>query len=293
MNILITGSRGLVGSSLYDYLSNKNENVSRFDRETFSWSDNSLNVSVLRNFDVVIHAAANTNVEECELNPNFCYRDNTLLTEKLAYAAGIAECKFVYISSTGVYGDNKTDEPYSEYDSVNPTTHHHRAKWLGEQAVNNFVKNSLVIRTGWIFGGDTENPKNFVAQRVLEGIKSVNKEIQSNKDQIGSPTFVHDLSMKIYELLLNGEIGLFNLVNEGIASRLKFVRKIINLAKLDVNVIPVDAKLFNRKAKVSINESATTTKLTQLGYEALPSWEESLEFYINENIKVLLSLDEN
>jgi dTDP-4-dehydrorhamnose reductase len=63
--------------------------------------------------DVVIHAAANTNVEACELDPSTCYRDNLLMTEQLAEVCLLERRKLVFISSTGVYGPQKK-EPYAE-----------------------------------------------------------------------------------------------------------------------------------------------------------------------------------
>lgn len=280
MKILITGASGLLGSALFEYLTTRGETVERFNRNTFSWQNHKANIEKLTGFDCVIHAAANTNVEACELDPVSCYKDNTLLTERLACAASQAGCKFVYVSSTGIYGSEKTTDPYAEYDSVNPTTHHHRAKWLGEQAVNQFTNNALILRTGWIFGGKPDNPKNFVARRIEEALNAVSKQIQSNSQQKGVPTFVGDLSVKVYELLNNDEVGTFNLVNQGCASRFEYVSRIIEFAGIDVKVLPTTAGAFNRKAQVSDNETAITLKLQQLGYQALPNWQDSLKQYI-------------
>lgn len=284
MKVLITGSNGLLGSALYDYLTLKGEIVERFNRNNFSWKSHKLNIDQFIRFDCIIHAAANTNVEACELDPQSCYKDNALLTERLAYAANEAKCKFIYISSTGIYGTSKISEPYNEYDTVNPTTHHHKAKWLGEQAVNKYIKNALILRTGWIFGGDPDNIKNFVSRRIEEALHTSSKQIQSNSQQKGVPTFVDDFAVKLYELLKNDEVGTFNIVNQGIASRFDYVKKIIEIAGLNVEVQPTSAGLFNRNAKVSDNETATTLKINQLGYDNLPFWKESLEKYINTNL---------
>lgn len=286
MRVLVTGTSGIVGSKVFDYLSSKGETVTRFKRDEFSWKDN---INLLSEFDCIIHAAANTNVETCELEHNSCYKDNTLLTERLAIAAGQANCKFVYISSTGIYGSGKLDEPYHEYDDVEPTTHHHRSKWLGETAVNKYTNNGLILRTGWIFGGKPELLKNFVSRRIEEAIISDSSEMQSNNQQIGVPTFVDDFVSKLYELLMNNESGTFNVVNQGKASRCEYVSKIMEIAKLNVIVVPADAKTFNRKALVSNNESAITLKLEQLGYCQLPHWKDSLEHYINVDLKSWLN----
>tara|TARA_B100000780_G_scaffold176309_1_gene123596 strand:- start:2708 stop:3604 length:897 start_codon:yes stop_codon:yes gene_type:complete len=278
--ILITGASGLLGSTLFKLLKNLGAQVEQFDRKNLSWQNHKQNIVLLEKFDIIIHAAANTDVEACEADPFTCYKDNFLLTERLAYAAGHANCKFLYISSSGVYGQTKDKEAYTEYDPVNPTTHHHKAKWMGEQVVSHYVRNSLIVRAGWIFGGMVDNPKNFVARRIEEALKAPNRRIYSNTQQRGVPTFVTDLALKICELLSYDEVGTFNLVNQGNASRFEYVSKIIKLSDLDVIVLPAASETFNRKAKVSNNEMATTLKLEQLGYESLPDWNVSLAAYI-------------
>jgi dTDP-4-dehydrorhamnose reductase len=284
MKILVTGSSGLIGTTLCDYLKSRGEDIDVLNRDLFSWSDHGNNIERLSDYDCIVHTAASTNVEACEQDPPNCYRDNTLLTERLAYAASQAGCKFVYVSSTGIYGTEKEHEPYTEYDMVNPTTHHHRAKWLGEKAVNQFVKNALIVRAGWIFGGIPNNPKNFVARRIEEALNARTKPLRSNSQQRGVPTFVGDFVAKLYELLKNNEVGTFNLVNQGFASRFDYVSKIIELSNLDVEVLPISADSFNRKAKVSNNETAITLKLVQLGYTPLPPWTESLGMYIQSDL---------
>ncbi len=284
MKILVTGASGLLGSAICDFLIKQGENVQRYDRRVFSWVDHRKNIEQLTEFDCIIHAAANTNVEACELNSATCYKDNTLLTERMAYAANQAGCKFVYISSTGIYGTEKDCDPYTEFDPVSPTTHHHRSKWLGEEAVNQFCENALILRAGWVFGGNPDNPKNFVARRIEEALQTKNKKIYSNSQQRGVPTFVGDFAAMLYELLLNDEVGTFNLVNQGSASRFDYVGKVVEFAGLDVEVLPTSADGFNRKANVSNNEAAVSLKLAQLGYKFLPDWSESLKEYIKRDL---------
>lgn len=243
------------------------------------------NIDILINFDVIIHAAANTDVEKCEKEPEICYRDNTLFTERLAIASNRANCKFIFISSTGIYGLGKNIIPYSEYDPVNPTTHHHRSKWLAEQSVKNYCKNFLILRTGWIFGGLPNNSKNFVTNRITESLYAKEKKIFSNNQQFGTPTFSYDFANILFNMIKNDEVGTFNIVNEGFASRFDYVSKIIDLAKIDVEVIPSSAVTFNRFANVSNNEMAVSIKLMELGYPKLPSWEKSLEQYISNHLK--------
>ena len=285
MKILVTGASGLLGSMICSYFGQQGEQVKTLDRNTFSWTNHDENIKNFAGTDCIIHAAANTDAEACELNPEKCYKDNTLFTERLAFAASQLDCKFVYVSSTGIYGTAKLYEPYSEYDTVKPTTHHHQSKWLGENAVSKYGKNSLIVRTGWVFGGSTNNPKNFVARRIEEALSLKNKQIYSNSEQKGVPTYVLDFATRLYELIKKGEVGTFNLVNNGTASRFDYVSKIIEFAQLDVEVLPISSTVFDRKAKVSNNETAIPLKMIQMGYETLPEWTESLEVYIKTDLK--------
>ena len=81
-------------------------------------------------------------------------------------------------------------------------------------------------------------------------------------------------------LIKNDEIGIFNVVNEGCASRYSYVHKIVELFESSVEVHPVDAKDFNRVAPVSNNESAENLKMRIAGYPKMPHWTMALEDYI-------------
>lgn len=293
MKVLLTGGSGILGSAISKSLKSNGVDVQLYSRTSFSWSKNIENVNFFLDFDCIIHAAANTNVEACESDPQSCYLDNTLLTERLANSAEQAGCKFVYISSTGIYGSSKEAEPYTEYDAVMPTTHHHASKWLGEKAVNSHCSNPLILRAGWIFGGAPENPKNFVARRIEEAINAKFKKIQSNSQQRGVPTFANDFAFKLCEMLKRDEIGTFNIVNQGFASRMEYVTRILEIAEIDVEILPTQSDAFERMAKVSANETAVGLKLSQLRYAPLPHWETSLKRYIDEDLKLWLKNAKN
>lgn len=289
MKILVTGASGILGSAICKSFSSNEDNVQFFNRALFLQSKNIEYINFLLGFDCIVHAAANTNVEECEINPQLCYRDNTLLTENLAVSAEQAGCKFVYISSTGIYGSSKETDPYTEYDEVTPTTHHHKSKWLGEKAVKSNCSNPLILRAGWIFGGAPDRPKNFVAKRIEEALNAKFKKIQSNSQQRGVPTFANDFALMLREMLKKDEVGTFNVVNQGFASRMEYVSKILEIAEIDVDVLPAPSNSFERKANVSLNETAVGLKLFQLNYAQLPHWEISLKNYIHTDLKQWLT----
>lgn len=281
MTIALSGSHGLFGQSVLKLAQTNHYKILPIERGIINFQDPQALKNLLSECDILIHAAANTNVELCEVDVDDCYKDNTLLTEYLSHIAYESNVKIVYISSTGIYGDYQ-DSAYSEYDDVRPTTHHHRAKWLGEQAVLRYP-NSLVIRTGWLFGGNPENKKNFVARRIEEALKA-DGFIESNNEQFGCPSYVDDITRRVFEYIFDNRSGIYNCINEGIASRFEYVRKIIQLSRIDIEVCPSLATVFNRKAKVSYNETAVNLKSLQCGYKSMPHWEKSLELYITKEL---------
>ena len=281
MKILLSGASGLLGSAISQTASEKGYPCQPFTRTSVWQHTDAELVQQMAGHDWFIHAAANTNVEQCEVDPDSCYRDNFLLTERLARAAAQAGLRFVFMSSTGVYGAGG-QESYKEYQTAHPTTHHHTSKYLAENIVQQINPCNLVLRTGWLFGGDPASPKNFVARRIDEAKAAIAAGgiIKSNTEQRGVPCSTRDVAARILLLMEHGAAGLFNCVNTGSASRFDYVRAIINFADLPVEVQPTSAGNFNRKANVSNNEMAVNWKMDNMQLPAMPSWEYSLQDYI-------------
>ena len=281
MKIAITGSSGLLGSTFLSFF--KKEKIDFFTvvRKDYS-PQNPLNEIVdyfkSQKTSIIIHCAANTDVEFCEKNEKQCFHDNHSLTDVLTHVSKKLNLKLVFISSTGVYG-NYQSNPYIESDNTQPTTIYHKSKLLAEKMIEKELKNYLIIRTGWLFGGTVDSKKNFVVNRIIEAKKS-NGEVFSNINQRGNPTFTNDLVSSIYNLIDNNIIGLFNCVNKGNASRFDYVSEIINLCKFDVRVKGVEKSDFKRKADVSDNEMAVNAGLSEINLDRMPDWKLSLKEYI-------------
>lgn len=276
MKLLLTGAKGLLGSAITTRAAAAGIQVTACDHRWARLESAASLKERIVGHDWLLHCAANTNVEACEIDPGSCYSDNYLLTQTIVAAAAAADVPMAFVSSTGVYGAHEK-RPYREYDDCRPTTHHHRSKLLAENCVST-VPYNLVIRTGWIFGGDPTNPKNFVANRLAEAAKS--SVISSNCQQWGVPTYSADVTGRLFMLMREGFSGLFNVVNEGRASRYEYVQAILEIAGVEARVVPTDSSHFQRKALVSNNEMAENWRATVIGLQPLPDWRTSLASYI-------------
>jgi dTDP-4-dehydrorhamnose reductase len=280
MKIALTGSSGILGSTIYNFFTSEGIAVEKVFRNNLDIGKIETFHSVFKDCSVVIHAAANTDVEACENSPNECFRDNVLLTEMIAKSCHINRVKMIFISSTGIYGDWKTS-PYSEFDPVKPTTTYHYSKHLAEQEVLKLF-NSLVLRVGWLFGGHYNQKKNFVARRIEEALDH-NTTIKSNSEQFGCPTYCLDVAKQILVFINRDLTGIFNCVNEGSASRFDFVQEIYSFLKIHTQLEKATGKDFPRKAKVSNNESAINYKQAEMKMPKMRFWRESLQEYLSEN----------
>ncbi len=283
MKVFITGSNGMLGSSLLKLLPYE---IVGFTSQELDITDYQKCTTILEKEkpSIIIHTAAYTNVEECETNKNKAYKVNTIGTQNIVnYCIG-KNILFIYLSSTGLYGSEREKEPYTEFDKVNPTTIHHKSKYEAEKIIQNHLNKYLIIRTGWLFGGDITHDKNFVYKRYLEA--SQNNEIYSNDLQIGNPTYILDLVSQIQVLIENDQYGIFNCVNQAsYVSRYDYVNKIIELLNLDNSVKKASIDMFKRIANVSKNESAINYKLDLMNLNVMSTWDSALERYISQLIR--------
>jgi len=278
--IIITGSCGMLGSSFKSFLSPKANVVGLNSTYDITDSDAIYKKLYLEKPNIIIHAAAYTNVDGCETHIDKAYKVNTIGVLNLINYCVDNNVLFVFMSSTGVYGEGSS-EPYTEFDDVEPTTVHHKSKFEAEKIIRNHLSKYLILRTGWLYGGDKNHNKNFVYKRYLDAKNS--EVVYSDNTQVGNPTSVIDLSAQLFLLINHHQYGTFNCVNRARnISRFDYVKKIVELYGLKCEVRVGDEDMFIRQAQVSKNESAVNYKLDLLGLNVMNDWEVSLAEYIKE-----------
>ncbi|MBS0588011.1 MAG: NAD(P)-dependent oxidoreductase [Proteobacteria bacterium] len=280
MKILITGAAGILGKTLTELFSEK-YSVLSCDRNTLDITSRVQVRKITQQFcpDILIHTAAFTNVEKAEESPEDAFAINIYGTLNLLESIQMSNCLFIYISSTGIYGFAKEKMPYTEFDAVVPTTQYHRSKYEGELLIQRHAHRFLILRTGWLFGGDIHQRKNFVYRRYLEAkSKTI---LFADPIQRGNPTYVLDLSRQIEHLILNEVIGTYNCVSAEPVTRLEYIQEIISNLGLNCEVRSIEGNKFPRIAPVSSNESALNYGLDMRGLNIMPNWKSSLKMYIN------------
>ena len=289
MRILVTGSEGMLGRALLTSLESSNVEVVGTDIKS---RKNPLDITkpdVLSGFikniapDVVIHSAAYTDVDACELNLNNTYLINAEGTKSIAKICKDTGAFLIYISTDFIF-DGKKASPYKEDDAPSPINIYGRSKLQGEKYVQKLLEKYLIIRTSWLFGG---NGRNFVDTIINKAVSGQSLNVVD--DQRGSPTYSVDLATAITGLLLTAydvEIKVIHITNSGSCTWYKFAKEIIRVKGIKgVSIGPIMSDTSKRVAnrpKMSVLDNTIYAKISG---SSMPSWQDALVRYLADKGK--------
>jgi dTDP-4-dehydrorhamnose reductase len=274
MRIAITGALGQLGRSLQQALST-NE-LLLIDLPEHDVTDPSI-AGTIADFqpDLVIHAAAMTDVDGCERDPDGAFKVNAVGTGNVADACRLCDAALLYVSTDYVF-DGTKGEPYLESDEPNPICVYGRSKLAGEHLVSDLLTRYHIVRTAWLYG---PGGRNFVT-KILE-LAAHREELSVVTTEVGSPTYAPDLAAAIARLIEHPLYGTYHLVNEGSCSRFEFAETILEYAgKGDVVVHGVQH--YERPAAVPANAALRNfSASTRLGITLRP-WQQALRAYFED-----------
>ena len=276
MKILVIGSEGQLGSELKK-ISKNHYNVSWFfsSIKVLDLSDlNSIN-NYLSNINptVIVNCAAYTNVDKAEIEVELANLINYKAVEVISRWTSDNSKKLIHVSTDYVF-DGLSNIPLSENSKTKPVNEYGSSKLKGEIACLKNDPNSIVIRTSWLY---SSFGKNFV--KTMIDLMKKNNSVKVVNDQIGSPTYAHDLAKVIIEIIMNSKnkSGLFHYSNEGEISWFEFARSIRELYNLDCEIIGVSSKEFKTLAKRPKYSLLDKTKIKETYNIKVPNYKYSLK----------------
>ncbi|MCR8645200.1 dTDP-4-dehydrorhamnose reductase [Paenibacillus sp. N1-5-1-14] len=235
MKVLITGAGGQLGHDLIRVLQDEHEVTAykRIELDITQFSKVSEVITQDRP-DVIVHAAAFTNVDRAQIDRDAAYQVNATGAWHVAAVASQIGAKVVYVSTDYVFNGTKR-EAYRETDQVSPVSVYGASKLYGEQFTQLLCPQSYIVRTSWLYGASGSN---FVT-KVLAHAAS-HRKLTMVDDQFGSPTYTLDLAIWIAALIQTNKYGLYHVSNRGSCSRYEFARTILDHYGLsDVPITPI------------------------------------------------------
>ncbi len=218
--------------------------------------------------DVIINAAAFTNVDRSESDRETAWKVNVRAVENLAESARIIDAFIVHISSDYVFDGTKG--PYNESDTPCPINYYGRTKLASENALRISGVEYAILRTNVLYGTLRGGKLDFV-KWVVESIKS-GKQISIVTDQINNPTFVNDLVQGIDLVIDKRKTGLYHIGGREFLSRFEFTLRIAKIFGLDESyIIPIITESLNQPALRPLKSGLYTLKAQyELGFNSTP-----------------------
>lgn len=272
MKILVSGAGGQLGKELVETLPERGHETIGLSRRELDVADpESVERTLERESpDLVINAAAYTNVDACETERELAYKGNVLAPRNLATACERRDLDFLHVSTNYVF-DGDQAAPYEVFDPPNPRSVYARTKLAGEDLVRDLSSRWHIVRTAGVYG----DGHNFV--RTMLRLAGERDSLKIKADEFISPTYARDLARGIAEVAESGLYGLYHITNAGSCSWHEFAEEIFRLSgSNDIEALPVPGSEYPLPAARPANGVLST-----LGSPELPDWRDALKRYLD------------
>lgn len=269
--VVVTGAAGQLGKALLS--------MQKPDWDCIGLTSEQLDVTRWRDVrdtmsqiapDLIIHAAAATNVDRCEREQEWAFTVNSLGSRNVAWAAASVAAELVYVSTNYVFNGHKP-APYHEFDDPDPISAYGASKLAGEREVMSATPGCFVIRTASVFSAGEGN---FVA--TMRRLMQSNERITVVDDQTSNPTFTGDLATAIALVVDRAPHGVYHVTNRDTASWHEWAVEVQKLIGAKCKVDPIPAAEYARDASPPMNGTMVSLALADAGIE-LPSWRDALQ----------------
>ena len=290
--IFVAGANGMLGTTLQSLINTKNFLLT--DKETSNIvkfcdiRDLNHTTEIINEFqpDIILNFAALVDLEYCEQEKDDCYLTNTIAAIHLFNLSRDLNIPYVFISPAGIFGND--NEFYTEEDQPSPLSTYGKSKYFTEQLLlNQNYPKYWIFRAGWMMGGGPKKDKKFV-NKIMEQINSGTKELFVVDDKLGVPTYTKDFASSILRHIEEElPYGLYNMVNQGEASRYETAVTINDYLNLGLTVHKVDSDHFKNEyfAPRPYSEKLINKSLNDLGKNYMRNWKVCLHEYLNEFFK--------
>lgn len=273
--MVVTGAGGQVGGYLAAEAARHGYDVLALARGDLDITDATAVERSVEGADVVVNCAALTNVDAAEADPAAARAINAVGPGHLARACSRVGARLIHISTDYVFGGD-TDRPYETSDPVGPLSVYGRSKLDGELAVHAELPDAHVVRTSWVYTGDSGHGSDFVS--VMRKLAAQDRPVDVVSDQTGSPTYVKDLVDALLEVAAGGvRSPILHVANTGAASRFDQARAVFAALGADPDrVRPVATAAVPRPARRPVFSALSTDGSVRAGLTALRPWRAAL-----------------
>jgi dTDP-4-dehydrorhamnose reductase len=278
--VLIFGGTGMLATALVPVLAGRGHDVVPLGPEESELLDPSSASRMVGRYrpQVIINAAALTDVDGCEFSPDLAMAINGRAAGRIAEEAAKTGCPLIHISTDYVF-DGTSSRGYEEEDRTGPRSRYGRTKLVGELSVAAAGGEWTIVRTAWLFGpGGKSFPKTVYAVARAGG------ELRVVNDQTGSPTYTFDLADAVANCLERGSRGIYHMTNCGRATWYEVALEVVGQAGIACLVTPVSTGEFERPApRPAFSVLSNDKAARELGIR-LPEWRSGVSRFVHDHL---------
>jgi dTDP-4-dehydrorhamnose reductase len=219
---------------------------------------------------LILHAAAFTDVDRAEAEPHLAQEVNAFGTLNVVVAAADVEAQVAYVSTDYVFDGHK-GAPYTEDDPPSPLNIYGQTKLAGERVVRATVPHHYIFRTAWLFAPHGRNFVNTVIRLAQE-----RGHLRVVDDQVGTPTYTLDLAEAIRAVLRSGSPGTYHIANATPCSWYDFAEEILRQTGIPADLEPTTSEAFGRAARRPFYSALATDRLRREAGHVMRPWREAL-----------------
>ena len=295
MKIFLTGKNGQLGAKLEDDLKKSHE-VLAMDQDALDLMDVKLIDDTIYkvNPDLIINAAAYTNVDKAEKDKDLAYKVNVVAPKTLSDLAKLLDIPIIHISTDYIFDGSKKDA-YEEDDKANPLSVYGKTKWQGEEFVRQAPKH-FILRTSWVF-----SPQGHNFLKTIFKLAQEKTSLSVVDDQWGSPTSVKILSEAIQSIIQHlvpqnnlDVYGTYHVTSDGETNWYLYAKILdifehfkVELKLKKNNLHPIPSSQYPQDAMRPKNSRMNTSKFKNTFMVKFPHWEKELENAIYQIIRDL------
>ncbi len=279
--VLITGATGMLGCYVSELIDKKKYQVFCPTRTEFDLK----NLVQIEEFikkntpDIILHLAAETNVDLCEQDVAHAALINCSATETIAKAAKDVGAWMTYISTSNVFGA-RGKLTYNELDLPDPENYYGRSKLFGEYMVQkHLMHDSLIVRAGWMIGGGPSRDQKFVG-KIIGQIKNGATVLNAVDDKYGTVTVASSLAAFILRAMEGRRTGVCHFASKGLITRFDIAKLVAKSLNFSGEVIPVKSSKFPLPAPRPNSEGITSVFLKES--DGISFVEDDIKSYVAE-----------
>ncbi len=280
----VTGANGRLGRAVADSFATSGRRVFRWSRPDYDLDEPSSSAPLFERDqpDLIVHAAAWTDVDGCAREPDLALQRNSDAVGALARECYSMGAGLILISTNEVFSGARDDKRgYVEDDRAEPINAYGRSKLQGEVAARDAfagVRAPLwIVRTSWLYGP----PGNDFPAKIAAAAARLplDEALPVVADEFGSPTYTVDLASALVRLVEAASPGTYHLAGEGVTSRAEWAKRVVAVRAPDRQIRKIRQRDFQRVSQPPPWGVLDTTKARSLGIH-VRSWQDALDDYL-------------